>query len=220
MKTALFRDYTFWASAYLLEPCDFQFRRDGTYGLGRQTLPRNIAVPLNKIAQRINAKPFMEYAMSYALYNWQRKDSTGAIDFNNLELICSLEGSEHEKGLKVLLLLFRFFLCEFIQFHLFFLSILVHVEMVAYSGQQVKRCLDLFDAIEKNDRVAFNRAMDDYNSVMRKINFLSMDTIWSRSSSASYNSFRAYIMGTKSQPMASSMKVSVMNRSSSAVKVE
>jgi indoleamine 2,3-dioxygenase len=96
--TALFRDYTFWASAYLLEPCDFQFRRNGTYGLGRQTLPRNIAVPLTKIAQRIGAKPFMEYAMSYALYNWQRKNPTGALNFDNLELIRSFEGSEHEKG--------------------------------------------------------------------------------------------------------------------------
>jgi len=175
--TALFRDYTFWASAYLLEPCDFQFRRDGTYGLGRQSLPHNIAVPLCKIAERLNAKPFMEYAMSYALYNWRRKDPNGAVDFDNLELIRSFEGSEHEAGF-----------------------ILVHVGMVAYTGQQVKYCLEIFDSIEKNDRAAFNRAMDDYNSTMRKINLV-MDTMWSRSSSNAYNSFRAYIMGTKSQPM-------------------
>ncbi len=34
LLTALFRDYTFAASAYLLEPCDLQFRKDKTYGEG------------------------------------------------------------------------------------------------------------------------------------------------------------------------------------------
>jgi indoleamine 2,3-dioxygenase len=46
LLTALFRDYTFAASAYLLEPCDLAMRKHGAYGLGRSVLPRNIAVPL------------------------------------------------------------------------------------------------------------------------------------------------------------------------------
>ena len=66
---ALFRDYTFAASSYLLEPCDILNRSKGKYGLGRQTLPKNIAIPLAKVSEKIQAKPFMEYAQSYALYN-------------------------------------------------------------------------------------------------------------------------------------------------------
>lgn len=50
--TATFRDYSFLASAYLLEPCWESFRegRKG-YGLGRDVLPRCIAGPLVKTAE-------------------------------------------------------------------------------------------------------------------------------------------------------------------------
>jgi indoleamine 2,3-dioxygenase len=44
--TALFRDYTFLCSAYILEPCDLNWRKSGSYGLGRDVLPKQIAVPL------------------------------------------------------------------------------------------------------------------------------------------------------------------------------
>ena len=40
LLAALFRDYTFITSAYLLEPCDIQWHKDGTYGLGRSVLPK------------------------------------------------------------------------------------------------------------------------------------------------------------------------------------
>ncbi len=66
LLTALFRDYSFVASSYLLEPCDLSFRKNGTYGEGRSVLPKCIAVPFVKIAEKMNAKPFMEYALSYA----------------------------------------------------------------------------------------------------------------------------------------------------------
>lgn len=71
MLAALYRDYTFIASSYLLEPCDMKYRKDGDYGLGRDRLPANVAVPLVHVANKINAKPFMEYALSYALYNYK-----------------------------------------------------------------------------------------------------------------------------------------------------
>jgi indoleamine 2,3-dioxygenase len=63
---ALFRDYTFAASAYLLEPCDILYRSRNDYGLGRKVLPANIAIPLTKVSQKIHSQPFMEYALSYA----------------------------------------------------------------------------------------------------------------------------------------------------------
>lgn len=46
--TALFRDYSFLASAYLLEPCweSWSKDHDAGYGLGRAILPRCIASPL------------------------------------------------------------------------------------------------------------------------------------------------------------------------------
>lgn len=51
MMNALYRDYSFLASAYLLEPCHERFVRGEEYGLGRQTLPKNIARPIARCAE-------------------------------------------------------------------------------------------------------------------------------------------------------------------------
>lgn len=77
-QAALFRDYTFWASAYLLEPCHLSMLRTGEYGLGRAQLPRNIAVPLAIISKKLGTKPFMEYALSYA-YAYSGISDNGAL---------------------------------------------------------------------------------------------------------------------------------------------
>jgi indoleamine 2,3-dioxygenase len=69
LLSALFRDYTFWASSYLLEPCHHNMIAAGdthSFGLGRQTLPLNISSPLLLLSEKLGAKPFMEYALSYA----------------------------------------------------------------------------------------------------------------------------------------------------------
>ena len=51
LMTAIYRDYSFLASAYLLEPCHQRFVQGLEYGLGRQTLPANIARPIAKVAE-------------------------------------------------------------------------------------------------------------------------------------------------------------------------
>lgn len=51
VMNALYRDYSFLASAYLLEPCHERFLRGEEYGLGRQVLHRSIALPIVKIAE-------------------------------------------------------------------------------------------------------------------------------------------------------------------------
>lgn len=50
VMNALYRDYSFLASAYLLEPCHERFVRGEGYGLGRQRLPRNISQPIARCA--------------------------------------------------------------------------------------------------------------------------------------------------------------------------
>jgi hypothetical protein len=50
VMNALYRDYSFIASAYLLEPCHKRYLRGEPYGLGRQVLPRSISLPIVKIA--------------------------------------------------------------------------------------------------------------------------------------------------------------------------
>ena len=50
VMNALYRDYSFLASAYLLEPCHERFLKGEPYGLGRQSLPRSIALSIVKVA--------------------------------------------------------------------------------------------------------------------------------------------------------------------------
>src|SRR5690606_32319033 len=103
---------------------------------GRSRLPANIAVPLVTIAEKINAKPFMEYAQSYALYNYRLKDKCRPVEYNNLELIRKFSGLESEKGF-----------------------ILVHVDMVAQSGKLVDKVITALDSINNKDRYTFDEAM-------------------------------------------------------------
>jgi indoleamine 2,3-dioxygenase len=67
LMNALYRDYSFLVSAYLLEPCKLhlcletirpnvktghdRYLQGLDYGLGRSKLPRNIAVPMLKVAE-------------------------------------------------------------------------------------------------------------------------------------------------------------------------
>jgi len=51
VMNALYRDYSFLASAYLFEPCHERYMRGEEYGLGRQSLPRCIALPIVKVAE-------------------------------------------------------------------------------------------------------------------------------------------------------------------------
>lgn len=51
LMTAVYRDYSFLASAYLLEPCHTRFVNGEEYGLGRQSLPASIAKPIAKVSE-------------------------------------------------------------------------------------------------------------------------------------------------------------------------
>jgi indoleamine 2,3-dioxygenase len=172
---ALFRDYTFAASAYLLEPCDIMNRSKGKYGLGRQTLPKNIAMPLARVSEKIHAKPFMEYAQSYALYNYKRVDSKKPLDFENLELLRKFSGMRSEHGF-----------------------ILIHVSMVRYTPELVASVIETMDACSNKDRAAFNAGLGKMVTVMNKINAV-MEEMWKESAPEDYLKFRTFIMGIKDQ---------------------
>lgn len=51
LMNALYRDYSFMASAYLLEPCHMRFVRGEGYGLAREVLPVQLARPIKRCAE-------------------------------------------------------------------------------------------------------------------------------------------------------------------------
>ena len=119
----------------------------------------------------------MEYAQSYALYNYKLNDPTKPISYDNLSLIRYFTNHPSEHGF-----------------------ILVHIAMVKFSGDQVKHTMSILEAAEKKDRVALNSGMDKLLGTFKSIQ-IEMETMWKFSKPEDYLSFRTFIMGTKSQPM-------------------
>eukprot|EP01032_Pedospumella_encystans_P003718 gene3718-4395_t len=71
---ALYRAYTFLASAYTLELSYQQYVIDGNYGKARTVLPAHVAKPLVAVSEKLDVYPFLDYHYSYSLGNYVKKD--------------------------------------------------------------------------------------------------------------------------------------------------
>lgn len=190
VMNALYRDYSFLASAYLLEPCHERFVKGESYGLGRQVLPAQVARPIAKCAEISGFKPWMEYAGSYALFNYRLVDPAAGMDYSNLRLIRAfehgLDPTSSEAGF-----------------------VLVHVDMVKNSGPLVAGTMTCLDSLSPNAphatdpvprRTDFNAGLRTVAQTMKKVN-ATMETMWGKSKPGSYTSFRTFIFGITSQSM-------------------
>ncbi|OBT47381.1 hypothetical protein VE00_02130 [Pseudogymnoascus sp. WSF 3629] len=181
IQTALYRDYSFIASAYLLEPCHMAYMAKSPYGLGRQTLPRSIALPLSVCARLAGFQPFMEYAGSYALYNYKLENPDVGMKYTNLRLIRAFE-----KGLDPTSSEAGF--------------VLTHVEMVKNSGPLVEGCVRALDGCGRDDRHEMDDGLDQAFEAIKKVNQV-MERMWANSKPGDYIDFRTFIMGITSQSM-------------------
>ncbi|KAK2044961.1 hypothetical protein LZ31DRAFT_541521 [Colletotrichum somersetense] len=185
LMNALYRDYSFLASAYLLEPCHERFVRGEGYGLARDRLPRKISMPIARCAELTGFKPWMEYAGSYALYNYRLEDPSKGLEYSNVRLIRAFE-----KGLDPTSSEAGF--------------VLVHIAMVKHTGGLVKGTMDALRSSASPgsplDRAALNRGLSEVLAALRTINN-TMETMWDKSRPQSYTSFRTFIFGITSQSM-------------------
>ncbi|KAK3072152.1 hypothetical protein LTR53_007345 [Teratosphaeriaceae sp. CCFEE 6253] len=181
--TAVFRDYSFLASAYLLEPCYERWSKglDG-YGLGRQMLPKCLAGPLVKTAKILDIPPFMAYAAAYSLYNYRfANPAIGVEEYSNLRLIRAfqhgLDPASSEAGF-----------------------VLTHVDMVSSSAGLVKGSVQLLDAAAADDKDMAWEALTLLLDTMTVVE-QSMESMWSRSKPKDYLSYRTFIFGITNQSM-------------------
>ncbi|KAJ4467817.1 IDO-domain-containing protein [Lentinula aciculospora] len=181
IMNAIYRDYSFLLSAYLLEPCHQRFVRGEGYGLGRQRLPVVIAKPMVKVAEIAGFKPFMEYAGSYALYNYRLEDPSFGLAYSNLRLVRAFEQglnpSSSEAGF-----------------------VFVHIAMVSHSGLLISGAVEALNGALTSNRIRFDTGMEDLLTALKKINQV-MDTMWNKSKPNGYNTFRTFIFGITSQSM-------------------
>ena len=133
----------------------------------------------------------MEYAGSYALFNYRLEDPKAGMDYGNLRLIRAFENgldpSSSEAGF-----------------------VLVHVDMVKNSGALVSgvmQCLNAASEGHGNDarpsreqRRELNAGLASVLEALTRINGV-METMWAKSSPMAYTSFRTFIFGITSQSM-------------------
>lgn len=93
----------------------------------------------------------MEYAGSYALFNYRLEDPAKGLEYSNLRLIRAfehgLDPSSSEAGF-----------------------VLVHVDMVRNSGPLVDGVVSALDACAANDRQRFDAGMEKVVQSMTKVN--------------------------------------------------
>lgn len=143
----------------------------------------------NCIANSSGFKPFMEYAGSYALYNYYLVDPAKGLDYDNLRLIRAFEHGLHHDSSEAGF-------------------VLVHIDMVKNSGPLVAGVVKSFEAADKSTtsadavevRKSLNDGLNDILGAMKKINAV-METMWGKSKPTEYTSFRTFIFGITSQSM-------------------
>lgn len=174
---ALFRDYSFLTSAYLLEECHHNYLKTGNYGLGREILPKVIARPFYKLADKLHLRPFMEYNTCYANFNYFRKDPSLGLSINNLDIHRSFINMKSETGF-----------------------ILVHVAINQHGGNLIKAGMNVLKACELKDRNMFNDALIEMRETLSFMNG-EFERMYYESNPSDYNIFRTFIMGIANQPM-------------------
>lgn len=123
----------------------------------------------------------MEYAGSYALFNYRLQDPTKGLEYDNLRLIRAFEHGLDPKSSEAGF-------------------VLVHVDMVRNSGPLVDGVVSALSACESNDRDAFDDSLHKVVESMTKVNKV-MEGMWGKSKPGDYTSFRTFIFGITSQTM-------------------
>lgn len=110
----------------------------------------------------VGFKPFMEYAGSYALFNYRLEDPQKGLEYDNLRLIRAfehgLDPTSSEAGF-----------------------VLVHIAMVKESGALVKGTVEMLEAAAEDDRERFNEGLRTLVGGLKKVNaVMNSEYLWNR----------------------------------------
>jgi len=155
----------------LLERAYHSQSPDGKYGKARTTLPSQIAVPFDAVAQKLGQQPFLEYHYAYSLGNFVRLDPNQGYHWTNLGMACKFSGMKDEQGF-----------------------IMLHVHINSNSGRLIGGMSDAIEGARKQDNLKLCEGLADATSAMIEINTVRRQ-MWTASRPDHYNDFRVFIMG-------------------------
>lgn len=170
---ALFRGYSFLASAYTLEPSFHHYRKTGNYGKARNVLPIQIAQPLCDVAEKLDVYPWLDYHYAYSLGNFRKKDKTLGLEWSNLDMCVRFSGQPDEVGF-----------------------IMLHVDINQHSPDLVGSVYQTIKALKNNIQDEASKWLEINYSTMKHMNERRRE-MWKASRWQHYNDFRIFIMGVK-----------------------
>ncbi|XP_020731966.1 indoleamine 2,3-dioxygenase 1 [Odocoileus virginianus] len=145
----------------------------------RKVLPSNIAVPYCKLSEKLGLPPILLYA-DCVLANWKKKDPSGPMTYENMDILFSFPGGDCGKG--------------------FFLVSLL-VEIAAASA--IKVIPIIFDAVKREDSDTLQKALLDISSSLRKALDVFSQIHEYVDPNLFFNVLRIYLSGWKSNPLLS-----------------
>ena len=164
---ALYRAYTFITSGFTLEQSYQEFLKSGNYGVARQILPKNIAVPLVLVSSKLDVYPWLDYHYSYSLGNYVKKNPAASLHWKNLDMACKFTGTPDEIG--------------FIMVHVYINEL--SPKLVGSVMEYGKNNLNI-DSLQMCGQI-----LEEMNHRRREM--------WTASRYEKYNDFRIFIMGIK-----------------------
>ena len=171
VNAALFRAYSFLASAYTLSPSHHKFLKTGKYGMANDRLPSNISQPFVYISNSLGVYPWLDYHYAYSLGNYFKIDKEKGFNWPNLSMAAKFSGMDDERGF-----------------------IMLHVDINQHSPDLVKSAFGV--ANSKNNESSLNKSLKLFANTLKKINERRR-VMWEASRWKHYNDFRVFIMGIK-----------------------
>ena len=170
---ALFRGYSFLASAYTLESSFQHYRETGNYGKARNVLPIQIAQSFVAVADKMDVYPWLDYHYAYSLGNFKKKDDAAGLEWTNLEMCVRFSGQPDEVGF-----------------------IMLHVDINQHSADLVGSVMKALEAVAHGETEKVEAALDWNMRTMVEMNNRRRE-MWKASRWQHYNDFRVFIMGVK-----------------------
>ena len=170
---ALFRGYSFLASAFTLESSFQHYRETGHYGKARNILPIQVAQPFVAVAEKMDVYPWLDYHYAYSLGNFKKKEDAGDLAWTNLEMCVRFSGQPDEAGF-----------------------IMLHVDINQHSPDLVGSVMQTLEAVAENNIKKAEEGLDWNMRTMIEMNNRRRE-MWKASRWQHYNDFRVFIMGVK-----------------------
>jgi indoleamine 2,3-dioxygenase len=170
---ALFRGYSFLASAFTLESSFQHYRETGNYGKARNVLPPQVAQPFVAVSEKLDVYPWLDYHYAYSLGNFKKKDESLGLEWTNLAMCVRFSGQPDEVGF-----------------------IMLHVDINQHSADLVGSVMKALEAVAHGETEKVEEALDWNMRTMVEMNNRRRE-MWKASRWQHYNDFRVFIMGVK-----------------------